>query len=123
MRVGDPSSFRLSARNGLAADMTWTVGVIVPPATAVDCVDLGWRMDIIVRRGTDEITVVGDQRTSERVVFGTAGSPLREFALELMERRLRTPRLGRASPDDAQSVMRLLAESTGAEWLPPLPGP
>lgn len=115
------ANFRVTARNGLAADLSWVTGIVVPTGVTIECIDLGWRTDVQARRLDEEVTVVGDLRTSERVILASPiDSPLVEFALLVMEQRLRVPWTGQRPLGETPSALQLLAESTGARWLPPL---
>jgi hypothetical protein len=114
------ANFRVTARNGLPVDLSWATGIVVPSGVSIDCIDLGWRVDIQARRLEEEVTVIGDLRTSERVVLGDEDAPLLEYALLVMEQRLRAPWLGRREAGESPSTLQLLARSSGAKWLPPL---
>ncbi|PZF32064.1 hypothetical protein [Curtobacterium sp. MCPF17_051] len=114
------ASFRVVARNGEAVDLAWVTSVVIPSGVTVECVDLGWRTDIVLTSRHQEVTVIGDLRTSERVLLGPEESPLVDLALLLMEQRLRVPWTGRLHLEGDPSPLRLLARSTGARWLPPL---
>jgi len=115
------ASFRVVARNGEVADLSWVTAVVIPSGVSVECIDLGWRTDIIVWSGHEEVTVIGDLSTSERVVLGPEESPLVDFALLLMEQRLRVPWKGRSNvKEKTGSALQLLARASGARWLPPL---
>ncbi|GGL07755.1 hypothetical protein JOE58_002612 [Curtobacterium luteum] len=116
-----PAVIRVTAVGGQPANLTWLAQVVIPAHVEVEFVDFGHRADIVITHEDEEISVVGDLRTGERVIQtnGDHQSPIIDLALLLLEARLEDGRRfpdryrGGSSPAPLEHVARL----TGADYI------
>lgn len=122
MRKRAPAVIRVTAIGGQPASLGWLAGVLIPPHVEVEFVDFGSRADIVITHEDEEVSVVGDLRTGERIIQtnGDHQSPVLELALLLLEARAadgeRRPNRYRTAHTAAS--IETIARLTGSDYIP-----
>ncbi|WP_345372977.1 hypothetical protein [Frondihabitans cladoniiphilus] len=119
MAIRRSARLTVTGRDGLVTELGWLRGLRLYPGMEVDAVDLGSRLDVVVTRSGEEVTVFGDLSTGERVVRfnGLPESPLVQFALDMVEHRKDFGSVGSSTAIGTFRSLRELAEHTGARYL------
>lgn len=63
-----PSALSVTSLNGHGLDMRWLQGMHVPSGVALEVLELENRCNVLVSRGQDEVSVIGDLRTGDLLV-------------------------------------------------------
>lgn len=118
-----PATITVTTERQNDLDLRWLRSITIPVGVQVDVVDLGWRCDVTLARAGENVVVIGDLLTGERLVQadGAIDSPLVRFALLVFQQRqlsARSVRLSNSGRDGA-AIAQMAAAMPDAVVLAP----
>lgn len=124
MSSPQPSVLSVTSVDGNGLDLRWLQGMHVPSGVTLEVLALGNRCNVMASRGQQEVSVIGDLRTGDRLVPRTPPSDpglldLALAALTLLFAQER-PKMSAASTDGSyRSPLLDIAAVDHDSWLIP----
>jgi hypothetical protein len=121
MRRQGPAVVRISAVGGHSARLSWLSGIVVPPDVEIEFVDFEFRAEVVVTRRDEQVTVISDLATGERIMQtnGNSESPLASLALACIAARESDGPTGERHAPARSLTLSAIAELGGAEHIRP----